>query len=426
MAQNGLSRARVATLILGCVTLVLAVSSTRAQLPYGATQTQTESAPDRLSRYLRVLADRPRDFQALVGAGRAALDVGDSQAAAGFFGRADEVWPTSPLPPAGMGAATVLEGDATGALGHFARAQRLGATPMMMGADRGLAYDLMGRHSEAQADYRAALIGAQGDEARRRLAISLAVTGSKDEALATLSPLLLRRDPGAVRTRALVLALTGDTMSARSAVESAMPGAWPQMAPFIARLTSLNSADKAAAANLGIFPGSGQTFGSSPALAGVAPPVQRGLASGRPLDRLADIDALLRGPSVQSAAPQPAIGPPVAGVPPPPASAAISAAGTTVATSVAPRRRYWVQVASGASSVALPAELRRIRTRSEDLLKGVSGYIAEEPGRTRLLVGPFRSSSDAEIFAEELGVTGVDAFRWISPEGQVVRKLTTE
>lgn len=424
MAQNFVSRARLATLILGCVTLVLAAASTRAQLTYDAVPTQVESGPDRLSRYLRVLADRPRDFQALIGAGRAALDVGDSQAAAGFFGRADEVWPTSPLPPAGMGAATVLEGDATGALGHFARAQRMGATALMMGADRGLAYDLLGRHSEAQADYRAALIGAQGDEARRRLAISLAITGSKDEALSTLSPLLLRRDPAAVRTRALVLALTGDTTSARSAVESAMPGAWPQMAPFIARLTSLNSADKAAAANLGIFPGSGQTSMGATAVAGVAPPVQRGLSSGPSLNRLADIDALLRAPPVQTPPPQGASvsngvrGPVTA------ASTATSSAGA--ATTSAPRRRFWVQVASGPNSVVLPTELRRIRTRSEDLLNGVSGYIAEEPGRARLLVGPFRNGSDAEVFAEELEATGVDAFKWISPEGQTIRKLTTE
>ena len=58
-----------------------------------------------LARHMRVLADSPKDFLALIGAGKAALALGDTQAAAGFFGRADEVYPASPLPQAGMGAA---------------------------------------------------------------------------------------------------------------------------------------------------------------------------------------------------------------------------------------------------------------------------------------------------------------------------------
>ena len=58
-----------------------------------------------------------------------------------------------------MGAALALEGDGSGALQYFARATQRGATQSMIGADRGLAYDLVGQHSQAQADYRAALSG---------------------------------------------------------------------------------------------------------------------------------------------------------------------------------------------------------------------------------------------------------------------------
>ena len=47
----------------------------------------------------------------------------------------------------------------------------------MLGCDRGLAYDLLGQQAQAQADYRAALSGADADEARRRLALSLAISG---------------------------------------------------------------------------------------------------------------------------------------------------------------------------------------------------------------------------------------------------------
>ncbi|CAA9491271.1 MAG: hypothetical protein AVDCRST_MAG91-554, partial [uncultured Sphingomonadaceae bacterium] len=282
MDRNPTSRTRVAALILSCIGLLMVATTAAAQVNYGVSPVADESASNRLGRYLRILAASPRDFQALIGAGRASLQLGDAQAAAGFFGRADEVWPGSPLPQAGMGAATVLEGDATGALTYFARAVGRGVTPLTIGADRGLAYDLLGRHADAQADYQAALPGPEGDEARRRMAISQAITGNKDAALATLSPLLMRRDPGAVRTRALVLAVTGDMISARSAIEAAMPGTWPQMEPFIARLGTLTSGQKAAAANLGIFPGAGP-IGSATAIAGVG--------GG---NRLAEIDALLR------------------------------------------------------------------------------------------------------------------------------------
>ncbi|MEO5774180.1 MAG: hypothetical protein ABIQ32_08705 [Sphingomicrobium sp.] len=420
MVQNIVSRGRIAALVLSCAGLASAGESVIAQVSYPIAATQPEGASSRLSRYLRVLASSPRDFQALIGAGRAALELGDSQAAAGFFGRADEVWPTSPLPQAGMGAATVIEGDADGALVYFARAQRLGATPLMMGSDRGLAYDLLGRHAEAQADYRAALSGAQSDEARRRLAVSLAITGDKEGALTTLSPLLMRRDPASVRTRALVLALSGDTNGARAAIEAAMPGAWPQMGPFIARFGTLNSAQKAAAADLGIFPGSGQPVGGAATIARVATP-QPGRAA--PGDRLADIDTLLRTPPPGE---QPAAG--SAGIATAPGAAAPPVSAAAAAASMTPvaRKRVWLQLASGPNSAALPEQMRRIRSRSEDLLNGLSGFIAEEPGKARLLVGPFRNAKDAETFAEDLATVSINSFMWVSAEGQPIRKLTSE
>ena len=49
-----------------------------------------ESPGTALSRHIRVLATSPRDFNSLIGAGKAALELGDVQAAAGFFGRAEE------------------------------------------------------------------------------------------------------------------------------------------------------------------------------------------------------------------------------------------------------------------------------------------------------------------------------------------------
>ena len=48
------------------------------------------------------------------------------------------------------------------------------------------------------------------------------------------------------------------------------------------------------------------------------------------------------------------------------------------------------------------------------------------PSASRLLIGPFRSPSDAEIFVEDLESVRVDAFSWTSPPGQAIRKLSTE
>ena len=173
----------------------------------GSYSPYNETATAALTRYLHTLASDPKDFASLIGAGRAALELGDAQAAAGFFARADDVNSRSPLPQAGMGAVSVLSGEPQAALPYFNRAEQLGATRVTLGCDRGLAYDLMGRQADAQAEYRAALTGPDGDEARRRLALSLAISGDRSEALSTLSPLVAKGDVAAGRARAFVLAL---------------------------------------------------------------------------------------------------------------------------------------------------------------------------------------------------------------------------
>ena len=218
----------------------------------GAGVVETPSAA--LARNLRLIAQNPRNFEALVAAGRAALGLGDFQAAVGFFGRAEEVNPNHPAPKIGMGAASVQMGDNAAALNFFGQAQRLGASTAAIGADRGLAHDLNGNQATPQADYRAALSGPDRDEARRRLALSLGISGDRTSAFATLQPLLMRRDPAAARVRAFVLALLGDRAGARSAIDAAMPGSAARIDPFFAILPNLSPEQKAAAVHLGVFP----------------------------------------------------------------------------------------------------------------------------------------------------------------------------
>jgi hypothetical protein len=371
---------------------------------------------------VRTLASDPRDFNALIGAGRAALAVGDAQAAAGFFARADEVNPRSPLPQAGMGAVSVANGEPRGALPYFARAQQLGAPLTDFAVDRGLAYDLMGQQKQAQADYRLALNGADADEARRRLALSLAISGDRAGALEAIAPLTARGDAACGRVRAFVLALTGDSNGAMVAIDKAMPGSWASVSPFLQRLPGLQPGQKAAAVNLGIFPDSGQAAYaySAPTQSRPTAPLTMSLnANGDPLS---SIDELLRAPPPPSAVktfkPQPTQ---VAYAPPPRQQ---QLAQKTVP---APRaRKIWLQLASGPNPQSLPSQFQRLKSRHSDVFEGIKGYVAKGPDRARLLIGPFRSSGDAETFAADLESVNVNAFKWSNSESDQIVPLGTE
>jgi Flp pilus assembly protein TadD len=393
-----------------------------------------ETPADALARNVRILADSPKNFEALVAAGKAALQLGETQAAAGFFGRAEEVNPRSPLPQAGMGAALTATGDPQGALTYFARALQYGAAVASIGSDRGLAYDLLGNQIAAQTDYRAALNGADRDEARRRLALSLAISGKKTLALSTLQPLLVRRDVAAQRVRALVLAVDGDITGAKAALDFTMPGASARMDPFFRRLPALTSAQKAAAVNLGIFPEDRVAVASAQAQS------QPGQA------RLASIDArLAQGDSGQWQGQPPALyayvqsSPAVAPQQPPrvqlasvsrPAIQQASPNNNIIQTeriaSDPGGRKIWLQLASSDDSGAFPQQFRRIRSRKPSLFTGITGFVAQTGPRARLLIGPFHTQEDARLFADALQTARIDSLSWTSQPGQVIHSLTNQ
>ena len=399
----------------------------------GSYSPYAESPAAALARYVRTLASDAKDFDALIGAGRAALQLGDAQAAAGFFARADDVNPRSPLPQAGMGAVSVANGNAQGALPYFKRAQQLGASLATIGCDLGLAYDLLGKQAAAQADYRAALNGPDADEARRRLALSLAISGDKDGALTTLAPLMAQRDVAAGRVRAFVLALTGDTNGAMVAVDAAMPGSWARVAPFLQRLPSLQAGQKAAAVNLGLFPDSNDTayaYNAAPARNYSAPTVTSSVST----DRLAAVDELLRqpAPAVQpSWQPAPAAAQPSWKDTPRPTQIAYSVPVTRqqLAPQTSPQfapQKIWLQLASGSNAAALPSQFERIRSKDRDLFDGITGYVAKSPNRVRLVIGPFHSASDADTFAADLETMNVNAFKWSNSPADEIAPLGTE
>lgn len=413
--MRGLVHVRFISAMIALAGAAVAVTPVAASAQ-GSYSPYDESPTAALARYVRTLASSPKDFGALIGAGRSALELGDAQAAAGFFARADEVNPQSPMPQAGMGAVSVANGEPLAAMPYFARAQQLGASMSQIGCDRGLAYDLLGQQGQAQADYRAALNGPDAQEARRRLALSLAISGNKAEALQTLAPLSAKGDAATGRVRAFVLALTGDPTGAMRAADAAMPGSWARVSPFLQRLASLQPGQKAAAVNLGIFP---DADGAVLASASTGyPPAQA--SSPATTDRLASIDELLRAPS------------------PPPASTFTATPPARVAYAAPVQRKpqqqaarhaphkIWLQLASGSNAEALPSQFRRIKSRNRDLFDGITGFVAQSADRARLVIGPFRGASDAETFAEDLQTIGVDAFKWTNSDSDRIVPLGTE
>ena len=381
-------------------TALVAASLASVAPAQGSYSQYDESPAAALSRYVRTLASDPKDFETLIGAGKAALEMGDAQAAAGFFARADEVNPRSPLPQAGMGAVSVANGDPRAALPYFKRAQELGLPLSAFGCDRGLAYDLLGQQAQAQTDYRAALSGRDSDETRRRLALSLAISGDRNGALQTIAPLSAKGDPGVARVRAFVLALTGDPNSAIRAINAVMPGQSAGVAPFIQRLPSLTAGQRAAAVNLGIVPDAGSYA----------------VASNSGGDRLAGIDSWLTTP-------QPAVQP-ARQTPQPVVQASYSRPSAPVAVRPATAQtKIWLQLASGQNVDDFAGRFQRLKSKNPDIFKGIKPYVARSADRARLLIGPFRGASDAQILAEDLDTVGISSFRFTNSQTDRIAPL---
>lgn len=224
------------------------------------------TAPDpanMLSGHLRTLAANPRSLAALLGAGQAAIDVGDPNAALGFFSRADEVSPGNARAKAGLASALILLEKPDEALRVFGEAVSLGVAESDIAKDRALAYDLRGDNRRAQRDYLVAMRRGTDDEVIRRYALSLGISGDRAQALTVLDPLLRKQDQAAWRARAFILAMNNDVSGANAVARQVMPASLAAtMAPFLARLATLNPAERAHAVNFGTMPSDGQTFAS--------------------------------------------------------------------------------------------------------------------------------------------------------------------
>jgi Flp pilus assembly protein TadD len=244
--------------------LLSAVPAAIAQLPTGAVVQPLPSDSDPaelLARALRTLAAEPNNVQALTAAGHNALVLGDANAAVGFFGRAQEMAPRDGRVKAGLGSALVQLEKPQDALRLFNEASRLGVPDADIAEDRGLAYDLTGDPRKAQRDYATVLAAhPEDDTARRRLALSQGISGDKAAALATLDPLIRKRDIAGWRAQTFVLAMTGDAKGASDITRIMMPQQSAMLQPFLVRLPTLSAADKAKAVHFGEMPAAGRNY----------------------------------------------------------------------------------------------------------------------------------------------------------------------
>jgi hypothetical protein len=234
-------------------------------------QTLPPPAAGELGAAMRRLAQKPTDLEALLRAGNASLALRDIGAAAGFFARAAAVAPNDARVLVGQGRVALEQRRPVDALRTFALAEQAGARAQDMAADRALAYDLVGDNAAAQALYRSILAVREDEEVRRRLALSLAISGNRSEFERTLYPLLKAEDRQAFRTRAFGLAILGLTDDAVGIADAMMPTDLAlRMAPYLRYMPRLTKAQQAAAGNLGAFPAASEIGRDSADIAGYA------------------------------------------------------------------------------------------------------------------------------------------------------------
>ena len=207
---------------------------------------------DALADAMRRLGTNPRDLSALIQAGELSLKLGDVTAAATLFKRADMIDPMNGRVKAGMARILVSQERPGEALRYFDQAAGYGLDPRSFAGDRGLAYDLIGENERAQRDYREALKAGPNDEVQRRYALSLGISGKREEAISAIDTLLRKNDRGAWRAQAFILAMTGDVPGAEKIARTMMPqGMGAALGPFFARLAALPKADRAFAVHFG-------------------------------------------------------------------------------------------------------------------------------------------------------------------------------
>ncbi len=236
--------------------IVIHPASAQQAEGYSQLDVRRPDAAADLNAHLTRLGENPRDVNALIGAGEAALALDNPRAATGFFVRADEISSNNGRIKSGLARAMLQMQNPSEALRLFDQAARFGYQGADMLADRGLAYDLSGDQARAQADYVQALRSKPDDPVLiKRYAVSLGISGKVDAAEKAMEPLLYKNDREAWRDRAFILAMNGRHGDALAITQKTMPRPLADaIQPYMDRMPILTAAQKAAAVHFGRFP----------------------------------------------------------------------------------------------------------------------------------------------------------------------------
>jgi hypothetical protein len=64
-----------------------------------------------------------------------------------------------------------------------------------------------------------------------------------------------------------------------------------------------------------------------------------------------------------------------------------------------------------------------MKLQNPEVFKGIKPYVARSADRARLLIGPFRGASDAQILAEDLETVGITSFRFTNSQTDRIAPL---
>jgi len=264
-----LSSATIIALSLGWPAAALAQQNAVPQVAVPVVQAVPQKpAGLRLNDALNQLARNPQDVAALGEAGQASLELGDGQAAIGFYRRALTIQPDNAGLKAGLAGAYVLSEDPFSAIELFDEAEKAGPIDPARLADRGLAFDLVGDSLTAQSYYRQSLAVVPSDETLRRLGLSQAIRRDRKGMDLTLGPLIQKQDKAAWRTRAFGLAIMGQADEAEAIARQTMPTDMAEaITAYLRYMPRLTAAQQAAAGNLGRFPRASEIGVDDPRLA---------------------------------------------------------------------------------------------------------------------------------------------------------------
>lgn len=85
--------------------------------------------------------------------------------------------------------------------------------------------------------------------------------------------------------------------------------------------------------------------------------------------------------------------------------------------------RHWVQIAGGANVGDLPKTWRALAAKAPAEFKGRQPWTTPLRFTNRLLVGPFKTAAEAQVFVNAIGKKGLSGFAWTSEAGQKIEKL---